>query len=167
MFKTLLAGVSLFALFAGTVLPAQAVEERNTAPGLSAVGAPVGLHGTDPVALLTTGKHAGGTAKFTDVSEAVAFYFTSQANLDTFKANPAKFTPQNGGFCTYGVSVGKKFDGDPRYAAVVDGKLYVFLNGNCPGFLLYRLGRATHHRSSDASDHPLCPRRIWRCRSDG
>lgn len=32
-----------------------------------------------------------------------------------------------GGYCTYGVPVGKKFDGNPRYAAVVDEKLYVFL----------------------------------------
>jgi hypothetical protein len=38
------------------------------------------------------------------------------------------YIPENGGFCTFGVSVGKKFDGDPRYAAVVNGKLYVFLN---------------------------------------
>jgi len=36
--------------------------------------------------------------------------------------------PQNGGFCTYGVSVGKKFDGDPEYHAIIDDKLYVFLN---------------------------------------
>jgi hypothetical protein len=26
------------------------------------------------------------------------------------------------------VSVNKKFDGDPRFSAVVDGRLYVFLN---------------------------------------
>lgn len=35
---------------------------------------------------------------------------------------------RNGGFCTLGVSVGKKFDGDPQYAAIVDDKLYLFLN---------------------------------------
>ena len=29
---------------------------------------------------------------------------------------------------TFGVSVNKKFDGDPNFAAVVDGKLYVFLS---------------------------------------
>ena len=34
----------------------------------------------------------------------------------------------NGGLCTFGVSVGKTFDGDPSFAAVVDDKLYVFLN---------------------------------------
>ncbi|WP_323782817.1 hypothetical protein [Leisingera sp.] len=35
---------------------------------------------------------------------------------------------QNGGFCTFGVSKGKKFDGDPQYAEIVEGRLYVFLN---------------------------------------
>lgn len=46
----------------------------------------------------------------------------------TFEANPARYVVQNGGFCTYGVSVNKKFDGDPNFAAVVDDRLYVFLS---------------------------------------
>lgn len=108
--------------------PALAVEENNVSNGLTAAGAPLGLHGVDPVAFITRGNRIEGAAKFTAVHEGVAYYFTSQENLDAFKANPGRFTPQNGGYCTFGVSVGKKFDGDPRYAAVVDGKLYVFLN---------------------------------------
>jgi YHS domain-containing protein len=127
--KTLLATLALSsALFGAALSPAYAVEELNTAPGLSAAGAPVGLHGTDPVALVTTGKNVTGTATFTGVDQGVAYYFASQENLNAFKAAPAKYTPENGGFCTFGVSVAKKFDGDPRYAAVVEGKLYVFLN---------------------------------------
>ena len=108
--------------------PALAVEENNVSNGLTAAGAPLGLHGVDPVAFVTLGNRIDGTAKFTAVHDGVAYYFTSQENLDTFTANPGRFTPQNGGYCTFGVSVGKKFDGDPRYAAVVNGKLYVFLN---------------------------------------
>lgn len=46
----------------------------------------------------------------------------------TFKADPAKYAPQYGGFCAYAVALGKKFDGDPRYADIVDGKLYLFVN---------------------------------------
>lgn len=108
--------------------PALAVEENNVSNGLTAAGAPLGLHGVDPVAFVTLGNRIEGAAKFTAVHDGVAFYFTSQENLEAFKTNPGRFTPQNGGYCTFGVSVGKKFDGDPRYAAVVDGKLYVFLN---------------------------------------
>jgi hypothetical protein len=36
--------------------------------------------------------------------------------------------PANGGLCTYGVSIGKKVDGDPSYGVIVDGTLDVFLN---------------------------------------
>ncbi|MGE4110848.1 MAG: YHS domain-containing (seleno)protein, partial [Burkholderiales bacterium] len=72
--------------------------------------------------------------------DGIAYYFASQTNLDTFKANPAKYTPENGGFCTFGVSVGKKFDGDPRYAAVENGRLYVFLNEEI--FRLFQKDRA-------------------------
>lgn len=108
--------------------PALAVEENNVSNGLTAAGAPLGLHGVDPVAFITLGNRIEGSAKFSAVHDGVAYYFTSQENLDAFKADPGRFTPQNGGYCTFGVSVGKKFDGDPRYAAIVDGKLYVFLN---------------------------------------
>ena len=109
-------------------LPTLAADEVNVAPGMTYVGAPLGLHGSDPVALLDHGKNLGGVAAFTGKHDGVAYYFASQENLDAFEANPARYIPQNGSFCTYGVSVGKKFDGDPEYSAVVDGKLYVFLN---------------------------------------
>lgn len=122
----------LASLIAATLInfatPAFAVEENNVSNGLTAAGAPLGLHGIDPVAFVTLGNRIEGSAKFTAVHDGVAYYFTSQENLEAFQGNPSRFTPQNGGYCTFGVSVGKKFDGDPRYAAVVDGKLYVFLN---------------------------------------
>jgi len=111
--------------FAGA---AHAADENNVAAGLTAAGAPLGLHGSDPVALIQLGNRIEGSAEYTVVENGVAYYFATKANMNAFKKNPAAYTPQNGGFCTFGVSVGKKFDGDPQYAAVRDGKLYVFLN---------------------------------------
>lgn len=108
--------------------PAFAVDEHNTVPGLTAAGAPLGFHGVDPVAFLDLENRIDGSAKHTAVHDGVAYYFATPENLTAFEQNPAKYVPQNGGFCTYGVSVGKKFDGDPRYSAVENGKLYVFLN---------------------------------------
>lgn len=105
-----------------------AADENNVAPGLTAAGAPLGLHGADPVATIKIGNPVEGSAVFTAVHDGVAYYFSSQANLNSFKSNPARYIPQNGGFCTFGVSKGKKFDGDPQYSSVIDGKLYVFLN---------------------------------------
>lgn len=127
MKKSLLAALALAPLLAvGT--PALAVEEYNVSNGMTGAGAPLGLHGVDPVAFITLGNRIDGTAKFSAVHDGVAYYFVSQENLDAFERNPGRFIPQNGGYCTYGVSVGKKFDGDPRYAAVRNGKLYVFLS---------------------------------------
>ncbi|WP_153215791.1 YHS domain-containing (seleno)protein [Tritonibacter litoralis] len=108
--------------------PAFAADEYNTSVGLTAAGAQLGLHGVDPVAFIQSGKPTEGKAAHTTVHDGVAYYFKNAKTQAKFEANPAAYLPQNGGFCTFGVSVGKKFDGDPEYAAVIDDKLYVFLN---------------------------------------
>ncbi|HSS63949.1 MAG TPA: YHS domain-containing (seleno)protein [Gammaproteobacteria bacterium] len=122
----LASALALAGALAGT--PAFAADEYNTVPGLTAVGAPLGLHGIDPVAFIEIGNRIDGSARYTAVHDGVAYYFSSKENLEAFNKAPEMYVPQNGGFCTYGVSVGKKFDGDPRYSAVENGKLYVFLN---------------------------------------
>jgi len=52
----------------------------------------------------------------------------SEGNLDAFEASPTRYVPRFGGFCAYGVSVGKKFDGDPLVYTLHAGKLYLNLN---------------------------------------
>ena len=127
-YKTLsILGLGL-ALLASGVRPAHAVDELNIVSGYTTAGAPLALHGHDPVALVNGQGSKKGTAKFTAVADGQSYYFVSQSNLDTFKAAPAKYEPQFGGYCAFGVSAGKKFDGDPDFAAVQDGKLYVFVN---------------------------------------
>ena len=124
----LITAAAVAAMTALTTVPALAADEYNTAPGLTAAGAPLGVHGVDPVAFIDIGNRIDGTAQYTAVHDGVAYYFATKANMSAFKKSPARYVPENGGFCTYGVAVGKKFDGDPRYAAVEDGKLYLFLN---------------------------------------
>lgn len=132
--SALLAGLLAFAP------GAFAADEYNVSTGLTAVGAPLGLHGVDPVAFIDTGNPIEGLARFAAVHDGVAYYFETAENRAAFEADPAAFLPQNGGFCTFGVSKGAKFDGDPGYAAVVDGKLYVFLNAEV--FALFQADRA-------------------------
>lgn len=118
-------------LMAGMVLGAPAAfaaDEYNVSSGLTAASAPLGLHGVDLVEFIATENPVEGSASHTSVHDGVAYYFANAENKATFEADPAAYLPQNGGFCTFGVSVGKKFDGDPEYHAVMDGKLYVFLN---------------------------------------
>ena len=114
--------------------PAIAGPEVNTSTGIVlAAGEPapgLAVHGFDVVAYFTEQKPVQGDARFAIVHKKATYRFASQKNLDTFKANPTKYEPAYGGYCAYGVSVGAKFDGDPRYWRIVDGKLYLNLDAS-------------------------------------
>ena len=112
----------------GAVAPAQAADELNVVPGLSIAGAPLALHGYDPVAYFTEGGPRRGSDQFVHVHDGAAYRFSSEAHLEAFAADPARYLPAYGGFCAFGVSVGKKFDGDPNLWKIEDGKLYLNLN---------------------------------------
>ncbi|WP_171205599.1 YHS domain-containing (seleno)protein [Ruegeria sp. HKCCA0235A] len=108
--------------------PAFAADEINVSNGISAAGAPLAAHGVDLVALVNDGNPVEGFATHSATYDGASYYFTTAANLEAFEANPEAYLPQHGGFCSFGVSVGKKFDGDPDQYLVADGKLYLFLN---------------------------------------
>lgn len=133
--KATLVATSIAALIA-TATAALAADEYNVSAGLTATGAPLALHGVDPVAFVDTGNRIEGAARFAAVHDGAAYYFATARNQEAFAANPAAYLPQNGGFCTYGVSKGKKFDGNPKWAARLDGKLFVFLNEEVFGLYL-------------------------------
>jgi len=112
-------------LFATSVY---AADEYNVSTGVTTAGVPLGLHGIDSVALSTLNAVAEGEAAHTVTHDGVAYYFASEASAERFKTNPEGYLPQYGGFCAFAVAKGKKFDGDPKFADVVDGKLYLFVN---------------------------------------
>jgi YHS domain-containing protein len=72
---------------------AHAADEYNTATGLTAAGAPLGLHGADPVAFVDIGNRIAGTAAHTAVHDGVAYYFSRDSNKQTFEKAPAKYLP--------------------------------------------------------------------------
>ncbi len=59
--------------------------------------------------------------------------FASAANRDQFAQNPQKYTPSNGGYCTFGIVLRKKFDGDPNVWKITQDKVYIFLNEEVQG----------------------------------
>lgn len=133
MKATVVRSLLVIASLAGTSI-AWASPEVNTTQGAVLVdGKPapgVALHGYDPVAYFTVGKPTLGKAEFSTVYNQATYRFSSKKNLEMFKATPAKYAPQFGGYCAFGVSVGAKFDGDPLLWKIVDGKLYVNLDEN-------------------------------------
>ena len=86
------------------------------------------LQGYDPVSYFTDGQPQKGNSKFHIKQDGVTYYFVSAAHLRQFKANPAAYLPQFGGFCAMGTANGHKLEGDPKVWRVVDRKLY--LNNN-------------------------------------
>lgn len=86
------------------------------------------LHGYDAVAYFNAGAPTLGEEQFSAVHESATYRFSSKANLDAFKAQPARYMPQFGGYCAFGASVNAKFDGDPKVWRIVDDKLYLNLS---------------------------------------
>lgn len=105
-----------------------AADEYNTTNGLTLNGYGLGFHGIDTVSMIENREMVTGTAQFAIVHDGVEYYFASQASMNTFSTDPDAYLPQFGGFCALGVALKKKLDGDPRYADIRDGKLYVFVN---------------------------------------
>ncbi len=58
----------------------------------------------------------------------MTYLFASKSNKTSFDNNPTKYLPAYGGWCAFGVSVGKKFHSDPLAWRVVNGKLYLNLD---------------------------------------
>ena len=108
--------------------PAPAVDEVNVSRGLAGTGQPLALHGYDPVAYFSEAAPTPGSASHASVHQGATYYFASAANLAAFEKEPERYAPAFGGFCAYGVSVGKKFDGDPRYWTISGGRLFLNLN---------------------------------------
>jgi YHS domain-containing protein len=87
-----------------------------------------GISGYDPVAYFTDGKPIRGSGFHVTVVDGVTYAFTNAEHQKMFEANPQKYLPAYGGYCAYGVGVGKKFVADPEVWRIVEGKLYLNLD---------------------------------------
>lgn len=107
---------SLIALFA-LVIPTLAQTLVNTnRTGLA-------LQGYDPVAYFTDNAAITGNADFTSTVDGATYRFNTAEHKNMFDADPAKYTPQFGGYCAYAVSRGDTASIDPEAFQIVDGRL--------------------------------------------
>lgn len=125
--NTLIAAATLACTFAAAPA-ALAIDEYNVSKGTTVDGQGVAFRGNDVVAITRGLGIVPGQARYTHVHDGVAYYFASKAAMKLFAEAPESYMPQYGGYCALGVALGKKLDGSPRFADIVDGKLYVFLN---------------------------------------
>lgn len=64
----------------------------------------VGLQGYDPVAFFTDSRPRLGKEEFHSSYRGVTYDFVSAEHQAVFEKDPAKYEPQFGGYCAYGVS---------------------------------------------------------------
>ena len=77
-------------------------------------------------ASIEMGKMSNGTKTYNGGT----YLFANKENKEKSMDNPEKYAPQFGGYCAYGVSVGKKFYSDPNIWKIVGDKLYLNLGKN-------------------------------------
>lgn len=89
----------------------------------------IAIQGYDPVAYFTQNKAVEGDKANAIFYAGVTYYFSSAANKELFKKDPAKYEPQYGGWCAYAMGAkGEKVEIDPETFKIVNGKLYLFYN---------------------------------------
>ena len=87
------------------------------------------LNGYDAVAYLNQSKAVKGSRNNSLTHEGITYYFSSVANKEEFRKNPAKFEPAYGGWCAYAMgSNGEKVSVDPKTFKIVNGRLNLFYN---------------------------------------
>lgn len=99
-----------------------------TAPVYTGTFNNTAVSGYDTVAYFTQGKPVEGSTAYKINYKGAEWRFASAANLAKFKANPAAFAPQYGGYCAWAVSQGYTASGDPTVWKIVGGKLYLNYN---------------------------------------
>lgn len=84
------------------------------------------LAGHDVVSYFTEGRHRMGEPAHRSELRGVTFWFASEQNKSAFDAEPERYLPQFGGYCTNGIAYGIPWGGDADSWTMIDGKLYIF-----------------------------------------
>ena len=88
----------------------------------------IALNGYDPVAFFNNSKPVNGDFQITTSHRGATYFFANKENQLQFSKDPGKYAPQNGGFCSFGVSVGALFPVDITTWKVYKDRLYLTLN---------------------------------------
>lgn len=113
---------------ATAIVPGAAMAAKP--PVYTAPFSQVAAGGYDVVAYFTAGRPVKGDPAFATDWRGVRWQFSSAANLAKFKASPAAYAPQYGGYCAWAVAHGYTAKGDPTQWRIVGGKLYLNYNAD-------------------------------------
>ena len=68
----------------------------------------VAIQGYDPVAFFTDNRPVKGNPQLQSEYRGARYYFATSEHKAAFDKDPAKYEPQFGGYCAYGVSRGSR-----------------------------------------------------------
>lgn len=108
-------------------------------------GAAIG--GYDVVAYFTDQRAVVGSSDHSFTHEGVVYRFATEEHLELFRAHPARYLPQYGGFCAYAASQGRLVRVDPEAWRIVAGRLY--LNYSREIQVQWEADRARYIREAD------------------
>ena len=83
------------------------------------------IRGYDPVAYFTDSRARKGVDAFSYAWQGANWYFSSAENQRAFIADPEKYAPQYGGYCSWAVSRGYTAPIDPKAWHIRDDRLYL------------------------------------------
>ncbi|MEO9965286.1 MAG: YHS domain-containing (seleno)protein [Reichenbachiella sp.] len=86
----------------------------------------IALKGYDAVSYFVSDKPAKGSEAYQYQWKDAIWQFASEDNKNSFAANPSKYAPQFGGYCSFAVSTGFSAGADPTSYKIKDEKLYLF-----------------------------------------
>ena len=95
----------------------------------------VAIKGYDSVAYFADGAPTQGTQEFTADWGGSNWWFSSEANLDAFLADPEHFVPQFGGYCSAGEAPQVPIKGSPKRWRIENDQL--FLQANVVSYALH------------------------------
>ncbi|MEM6498799.1 MAG: YHS domain-containing (seleno)protein [Pseudomonadota bacterium] len=104
-----------------------------------------------------------GNVNITAEYNGATFAFSTEANRDTFLADPVRYAPQYDGHCAFGVAKGGKVPANPNLWRIVDDKLYLNITqavvgmweDDVPGNITLAEGNWTDLEPKDASTRTI------------
>jgi len=114
---------------AALILPISALENPEIAESVSSVVVDpetgVAIDGYDPVGYFKSAKAIRGSDEFVANHNGAIYHFASAENRNLFLADPERFVPAHGGYCTQTLVSGSLTPGNPNHWTIHGNKLYL------------------------------------------
>lgn len=86
----------------------------------------IGIQGYSPVSYFEHNRAERGNPEYSYKYKTKIYYFTSAAQIETFKQSPAAYIPKFGEYCPYNLALGRRVAINPTNFKIHNGDLLLF-----------------------------------------